>query len=117
VFQRPGCRENRKCRRVLAAVRDDDRIDLNFAGNLKCRLGLRYTYDIVTGAISADQEAFIDKLLEQYTLPNCNPCVLPMAVGADLASILLPGVPDKDVAAYTKLVGELLYICTTRSRR
>jgi hypothetical protein len=34
-----------------------------------------------------------------------------MAVGADFASIPLPDVPDKDiVAAYAKLVGELLYI-------
>ena len=35
-----------------------------------------------------------------------------MAVGADLASLPLPDVPYKDiVAAYAKLVGELLYIC------
>jgi hypothetical protein len=34
-----------------------------------------------------------------------------MAVGADLASIPLPDVPDKDiVAVYAKLVGELLCI-------
>ena len=35
-----------------------------------------------------------------------------MAVDADLASLPLPDVPDKDiVAVYAKLVGELLYIC------
>ena len=47
-------------------------------------------------------------------MPNCNPCVLPMAVVADLASTPtpLPDVPDKDVvASYDKLVSELLYIC------
>jgi hypothetical protein len=44
-------------------------------------------------------------------MTNCNPCVLPIAVGADLVSIPLPDVPDKDIiAAYAKLVGELLYI-------
>ncbi len=70
-----------------------------------------YTYDLATGAVSADQEVFIDKLLDQYTMTNSNPCVLPMDVGADLASIPVPDVPDKDiVTAYTKLVGELLYI-------
>ena len=38
--------------------------------------------------------------------------MLPMAVDADLASLPLPDVPDKDiVAVYAKLVGELLYIC------
>jgi hypothetical protein len=35
-----------------------------------------------------------------------------MVVGADLASLPLPDVPDKDiVAAYAKLVDKLLYIC------
>ena len=58
------------------------------------------------------QEAFVDNLLDQYAMSNCNPCVLPMAVGADLASLPLPDVPGKDiVAAYAKLVGKLLYIC------
>jgi hypothetical protein len=96
----------------FAAVRDDGRIDLNFVGGITWWLGVRYTYDLATGAVSADQEAFIDKLLEQYTMTNCNPCVLPMAVGADLASLPLPDVPGKDiVAAYAKLVGKLLYIC------
>ena len=72
---------------------------------------MRYTYDLATGAVSADQKAFVDKLLEQYAITNCNPCVLPMAVGADLASIPLPDVLDKDiVAAYAKLVGKLIYI-------
>ena len=47
---------------------------------------------VATGAISADQEVFFDELLnlEQYHMTNCNPCVLPMAVGADLASLPLP---------------------------
>jgi hypothetical protein len=108
-----GIRYN--CRELVdefyAAVRDDGRIDLNFVGGLTWWFGVRYTYDLVTGAISADQKVFIDKLLEQYAMTNCNPSVLPMAVGADLASIPLPDVPDKDiVAAYAKLVGELLYI-------
>jgi hypothetical protein len=43
-----------------AAVRDDGRIDLNFVGGLTWWLGVRYTYDLATGTISADQEAFID---------------------------------------------------------
>ncbi len=44
-------------------------------------------------------------------MTNCNPCMLPMAVGADLASIPLPDVPDKDiVTTYEELVGKLLYI-------
>ncbi len=65
-------------------------------GDLTWWLGVSCTYDHDTGAISADQEA----------------CVLPMAVDADLASLPLPDVSDKDiVAVYAKLVGKLLYIC------
>jgi hypothetical protein len=30
---------------------------------------------------------------------KCNPCVLPMVVGADLASLPLPDVSDKDIVA------------------
>jgi hypothetical protein len=86
-----------------AAVRDDGRFDLNFVGGLTWWLGVRYTYDLATGAVSADQKAFIDKLLEQYTMTNYNPCVLPMAVGADLASIPLPDVPDKDIQPALRL--------------
>jgi hypothetical protein len=64
-----------------AVVRDDGHIDLNFVGGLTWWLGVRYTYDLTTGDVSADQETFIDKLLEQYTMTNCNPSVLPMSVG------------------------------------
>jgi hypothetical protein len=62
-----GIRHN--CRELVdefyAGVRDDGRINLNFVGGLTWWLGVRYTYDLATGAFSADQEAFIDKLLEQ----------------------------------------------------
>ena len=41
-----------------------------------------------------------------------------MDVDADLASLPLTDVPDKDiVTAYAKLVGELLYIASTRCPR
>jgi hypothetical protein len=100
---------------LYAAVQDDGRIDLNFVGGLTWWLGVRYTYDLATGAISADEEAFIDKLLEQYAMTNCNPCVLPMAVGADLASIPLPDVSDKDIVpAYARRAALHLYQHSTR---
>jgi hypothetical protein len=67
------------------------------------------TYDHDTGAVSVDQEAFVDNLLDQYAMSNCNPCVLPMVVGADLASLPLPDVSDKDiVAAYAKVAKQVL---------
>jgi hypothetical protein len=66
-------------------------------------------YDHTTGVVSVDQEAFVDNLLDQYTMSNCNPCVLPMTVGVDLASLPLPDVSGKDiVAAYAKVVKQVL---------
>jgi hypothetical protein len=104
------------CREIVddfyADVRDDGHINLNFVGDLTWWIGVSYTYDHATGAISTDQETFVDKILDQYDMSNCNRCVLPMAVGADLASLPLSDMPDKDIVAeYAKLVGELLYIC------
>ncbi len=53
-----GIRYN--CRELVdefyAAVRDDGRIDLNFVGRLTWWFGVRYTNDLATGAVSADQE-------------------------------------------------------------
>jgi len=75
-----GIRYN--CRELVddfyAVVRDDGRINLNFVGDLTWWLGVRYTYDHATGAVSAEQEAFVDNLLDQYAMSNCNPCVLPI---------------------------------------
>ncbi len=72
---------------------------------------MRYTYDLTTGTVSADQDVVIDKFLDQYAKTNFNNCELPMTVGTDLVSIPLPDVPDRDVVtAYTKLVGDLFYI-------
>ena len=51
-----------------APVRDDGRIDLNFVDDLTWWFGVCYTYDHATVAISADQEAFVDKLLDQYAI-------------------------------------------------
>ncbi len=56
------------CRELVdefyAAVRDDGSIDLNFVAGLTWWFGVKYTYDLATGAVSAGQEVFIDKLLE-----------------------------------------------------
>ena len=71
----------------------------------------RASTDHATGAISAARD-----LRRQASRPVLhyvyNPCVLPMTVDADLTSLPLPDVSDKDiVASYAKLVDELLYIC------
>jgi hypothetical protein len=92
-------------------VREHGRIYLNREGDGSWFLGVRYSFDKVSGAVSADQEAYIDTLLDNYGLNDCNPFQLPMRPDVDLVNIPLPPSPDPDnVRAYAMLIGELMYV-------
>ncbi len=90
-------------------VREHGRMNLNRDGNCRWFLGVRYSFDKVSGAVSADQEAYIDTLLDNYGLTDCNPCQLPIRPDVDLANIPLPSSPD-NVRAYAMLIDELMYV-------
>ena len=93
------------------SVATDARIQLHQHGNLEWFLSVRYMFDVSSGAVSCNQEAYIDRLLRKYGLENCNSTKLPMNPGTDLALLPLPAVPDKIcVLAYSALIGELLFI-------
>jgi hypothetical protein len=53
-------------RRFHAEVRIDGSIDLNFIGNLTWFLGVRYSYDELTGAVSCDQETYIENMVNNW---------------------------------------------------
>ena len=78
-------------------VKQDGRIKLNREGGMEWFLGVRYSFNSETGEVTADQEAYIDSLLDKYGLTNCNPNKPPKPV-ADT------------VRAYAMLVGELMYL-------
>ena len=46
----------------------DARIQLHRDGNLEWFLSVRYAFDMTTGAISCNQEAYIDRFLRKYGL-------------------------------------------------
>ena len=95
----------------LAAVKADGRILLNLEGDMSWFLSVRYMVDPVTGKITADQHDYIKTVAKKWGLADCNACKLPMKPSDDLASIPLPPKPNPvDVAAYSMLVGELMYI-------
>jgi hypothetical protein len=97
-------------RRFHAEVRIDGSIDLNFIGNLTWFLGVRYSYDELTGAVSCDQETYIENMVnnwlfegkellpdvisKQGTKRQVNPTKIPMVCDADLESIPIPEKPD-----------------------
>jgi len=94
-----------------ASIAADARIQLHRDGNLEWFLSVRYAFDMTTGAIGCNQEAYIDRLLRKYGLDQGNATKLPMNSGTDLALLPLPAKPNKlCVLAYSALIGELLFI-------
>ena len=93
------------------AVDADGRITLNLEGHLNWFLGVRYKYDFTTGAIEADQEAYIDTLLHRHGMTDCRSPSLPWPAKFDLYALPLPVNPDPQIiTVFASLVGELLYV-------
>ena len=67
-----------------AKVKQDGRIKLNREGGMEWFLVVRYSFNSETGEVTADQEAYIDSLLDKYGLTNCNPNKVPMQPNLDL---------------------------------
>jgi hypothetical protein len=57
-------------KRFHAEVRIDERIDLNFTGRLEWFLGVRYSYDEQTGAVSCDQETYIENMVKHWLMDD-----------------------------------------------
>jgi hypothetical protein len=75
-----GVRHN--CHELLAEfqsdVAKDGRIDLHLEGDMSSFLSVCYLNNTQTGEITADQEAYIDTLLAQYNMTECNPNKVPL---------------------------------------
>jgi hypothetical protein len=69
-------------------------------------LDVRYSFSSETSEVAADQEAYIDSLLDKHGLTSCNPNKVHMQPNVDLSALPLPPKPDADpVRAYAILVG------------
>ena len=88
----------------------DGRIDLHLEGDMSSFLSVRYLNNTETGQITADQEPYIDTLLAQYNMTNCNPNKVPLKTSVNLDEIAarLPRTPHPEVVSlYAHLIGEL----------
>ena len=110
-----GVRHN--CHELLAEfqldVAKDGRIDLHLEGDMSSFLSVRYLNNTETGEITADQEPYIDTLLAQYNMTDCNPNKVPLKTSVNLDEIAarLPRTPHPEVVSlYAKLIGELMFI-------
>ena len=90
-------------------------------------LGVRYSYDELTGAVSCDQETYIENMVnnwlfegkellpdvitKQGTKRQVNPTKIPMVGDADLDSIPISEKPDLVyIFKVQKLIGELMFL-------
>ncbi len=88
-------------------VAKDGRIDLHLEGDMSSFLSVRYLNNTETGEITADQEAYIDTLLAQYNMTECNPNKVPLktSVNLDEITVRLPRTPHPEVVSlYAKLI-------------
>jgi hypothetical protein len=87
---------------------------MNFEGDLTWYLSVLYTRCPTTGTVTASQERYIDKLLQQHGMQNCNPVAVPFPAKCDdiLAQLAVPiENPDpKLVKEFQTLCGGLLYL-------
>ena len=94
-----------------ASIAQDACIQIHRDGNLERVLSVRYAFDMTTGAIGCNQEAYIYCLLRKYRLDQCNATKLPMNPDKDLALLPLLAKSNKlCVREYFALIGELLFI-------
>ena len=89
---------------------------LSDQGDLKWHLGMKFTRDTNTGAISIDQRAYIEHVLKRFNMENAHAKDTPLPPHIHLSKSDCPATPVKDdVKSYQQLIGSLMYIaCGTR---
>ena len=110
-----GVRHN--CNELLeqfeADVAADGRIDLHREGDMSSFLSVLYLNNTETGEITADQEAYIDGLLAQYNMTDCNSNKVPIkpSVNLDEIAARLPKTSHPVIPSlYAKLIDELMFV-------
>jgi len=87
---------------------------INAEGPVNWYLFVKYDRDPITGAVSAHQHLYIDKLLKKWGMEQCNPLPTPFPQKADdIFKELAEAVAihdEKLVKEYQALVGSFLYL-------
>ena len=83
----------------------------NAEGPVNWYLSVKYDRDLITGAVSAHQHLYIDKL-KKWGMAQCNPLPTPFPQKADVKELAEPvAIHDKKlVKEYQALVGSFLYL-------
>ena len=98
------------------AAHCNKRVRFNDEEPARWYLGTQYDRDPITGAVSAPQELYINKLLARWHMSDCNPTKIPCSGKLDEIMTSLQQVPTVPNPAllkeYKELVGSLLFLQT-----
>jgi hypothetical protein len=98
------------------AAHCNKRVRFNDEGPVRWYLGTQYDRDPITGAVSASQELYINKLLARWHMSDCNPTKIQCSGKLDEIMTSLQQVPTVPNPAllkeYKELVGSLLFLQT-----
>jgi hypothetical protein len=98
------------------AAQCNKRVRFNDEGPARWYLGTQHDRDPITGAVSASQELYINKLLARWHMSDCNPTKIPCSGKLDEIMTSLQQVPTVPNPAllkeYKELVGSLLFLQT-----
>jgi hypothetical protein len=85
--------------------------DIKDLGPAKYFIEVRITRNRKEGIITLCQDAYIDKVLERYSIENCHTVDTPIASGA--TEIIIPfeeQATNKDIKLYGSKIGSLIYL-------
>jgi len=82
-------------------------------------LGIKVERDRPNRTISLSQPSYIESILEQFGMSECNPAHTPMEENQKLSTNMLPDTPEQQsemkAYPYRKLIGKLLYLTTVHT--
>ena len=98
------CDDSELYAKILAALRAQ--FDIKDLGILQSALGLRVRQDLEAGTLTIDQEQYIEAILEEYDMGDCNPVSTPHS-GEALTRAMSPQTPQEraEVAEIASLYG------------
>jgi hypothetical protein len=77
-------------------------------------LGIKIECDHATHTISLSQPGYMESILDQFRMADCNPALTPMDKNLKLSARMSPDTPEKwlemrDIP-YRELIGKILYL-------
>ena len=107
------CGDDALTTRILSAL--NSQFEITDLGFLESSLGLRVHQDLEAGTVTIDQERYVDTILAEFGMTNCNAVATP-STGEPLTQVMCPQTPEEKAmhadlkVRYDRGVGMALYV-------